>query len=56
MEKRFFNILITINVTKLTKAILKSSYRVLQEAPCLVSCMIFEEKYFSNYILLIDKI
>ena len=32
---------------ELTKAILKSSYKVLQESPCLISCMIFEEKYLS---------
>ena len=44
------------NVTKLTKVILKSSYRVLQESLCLISCMSFEEKYFSGYILLTDEI
>ena len=52
MEKRLPNILKTTNVTKLTKAILKSSYRVLQEPRCLISFIIFEEKYFSDYILL----
>ena len=44
------------NVTKLTKTILKSSYKVLQESPCLISCMVFEKIYFSRYILLIDQI
>ena len=33
-------------------AILKSSYRILQESICLISCITFEEKYFSGYILL----
>ena len=51
MEKRLSNIFKTTNVTKLTKAILKSSYRVLQEPPCLISCIIFEENYFSGYVL-----
>ena len=46
----------TKNVTKLTKVILKSSYRVLQESLCLISYMSFEEKYFSGYILLTDEI
>ena len=40
----------------LTKAILKSSYRVLQESSCLISDMIFDENYFSGYILLTDQI
>ena len=56
MEKRLSNIFKTIHATKLTKAILKSSYRVLQESICLISCRIFEEKYFSGYILLTDQI
>ena len=43
-------------LTKLTKAILKSSYRVLQESICLISCIIVEEKDLSGYILLTDKI
>ena len=51
IEKRLFNILKTTKVTKLTEAILKSSYRVLQESPCFISCMISEETYFSGYIL-----
>ena len=54
-NERLSNIF-TTNVTKLTKAILKSSYRVLQESPYLIPCMIFKEKYFSDYILLTDKI
>ena len=33
---------------------LKSSYGVLQESHYLMSCMIFEENYFSGYILLIS--
>ena len=56
MEKKLSNIFKTTNVMKLTKAILKSSYRVLQESLCHVSCMIFEEKYLSGYILLTDQI
>ena len=55
MEKRS-NIFKATNVTKLTKAVLKSSYRVLQESPCLISYTIFEEKYFSGYIPLTDQI
>ena len=46
----------TTNVTTLTKAIIKSPYRVLQESPCLISCIIFEEKCFSGYNLLSDQI
>ena len=38
------------------KAISKSFYRILQESVCLISCIIFEEKYFSGYILLGDQI
>ena len=56
MQKRLSNIFKTTNVTKLTKTILKSSYRILQESICLISCIIFEEKYFSGYILLTDQI
>ena len=56
MEKRSSNIVKTANVTKLTKANLKSSYRVLQASLRLISCMIFEEKYLSGYILLTDQI
>ena len=56
IEKKLSNIFKTTNVTKLTKAILKSSYRVQQKSPCFISCMIFEEKYFSGYILLTDQI
>ena len=41
--KKIVQNLQTINFTKLTKAILKSSYRVLQVSPCLTSCIIFEE-------------
>ena len=51
IEKRLFNILKTAKVTKLTKAILKSSDRVPQESPCFISCMISEETYFSGYVL-----
>ena len=54
MEKRLSNIL-TVNVTKLTKAILKSSYRVLQESPSPIYCMIFEEECLSGYIVLTDQ-
>ena len=46
----------TANIPKLTKAILKRLYQVLQESTCLISCMIIEEIYFSGYILLIDQI
>ena len=56
MEKRLSNIVKTTNVTKLTKVILESSYRVLQDSPCLISCMICKEKYFSGYMLLTDQI
>ena len=56
MEKRSSNIVKTTNVTKLTKANLKSTKRVLQASLCLISCMIFEEKYLSDYILLTDQI
>ena len=56
MEKWLSNIFKTTNVTKLTKAVLKSSYKVSQESPCLIFRMIFEEKYFSGYILLTDQI
>ena len=56
MEKRLSNIFKTTNVTTLTKAILKISYRVPQKFPYLISCIIFEEKYFSGYILLADQI
>ena len=56
MEKRRSNIFKTTNVSELNKAILKRSYAVLQESPCLISCMIFEEKYFFGYILLNDQI
>ena len=52
MEKRLFNIFKTTNVTRSTKAILKTSYKVLEECPCLIFYMIFEENYFSGYILL----
>ena len=55
---RLCNIFKTTNVmklnTKLNKVIIKSSYGVLQESPYLMSCMIFEENYFSGYILLIS--
>ena len=54
MEKRLSNIF-KLN-TKLTKAIPKSSYRFLQESPCLISCIIFERKKFTGYILLVDQI
>ena len=56
MEKKLSNIFKTTSVTKLTKAILKSSYRVQQKSPCFISCISFEEKYFSGYILLTDQI
>ena len=55
MEKRLSNIYKTTNVTKMTKGILKSCYRVLQESSCLMSYMILEEKYFTDYILLTDQ-
>ena len=32
------------------------SKKHLEDPPCLISGMIFEEKYFSGYILLIDQI
>ena len=54
MKKGLPNILKIINITKLTKATLESYYRILQESICLISCMIFEEKYSSGYILLTD--
>ena len=50
MEKRLPNIFKTMNITKLTKAILKNSERVLQEFPCLIYCMISEEIYFSMFL------
>ena len=53
---RWSTIFKTASVTKITKTVLKSSYRVLKEPLCLISCMIFEEKYFSNYIILTDQI
>ena len=56
MEKRFSNTFETKYITKLTKTILKNSYRILQDFICLISCKIFEEKYFSGYILLTDQI
>ena len=56
MEKRLSNIFKIENVKNLTNAILKSSYRILQESICLISCIIFEEKYFSSYILSTDQI
>ena len=56
MDKRMSSIFKATNVTKLTNVIVKSSYRFLQESPCFISCMIFEEKYFSGYILLTDQI
>ena len=56
MEKILSNIFKTKNVTKSIKAILKSCYRVLQESICIISCIIFKEKYFSGYILLTDPI
>ena len=55
IEKRLSNIFKTKNVTKLTKAILESSYRILQESICLISCIVFEEKYLSGCILLTDQ-
>ena len=51
-EKRLSSISKTTNVTRFTRAIIKSSYRVLQESSYLTACIIFEEKYFSAYILL----
>ena len=57
MEKRLSNNFKTSNVTNLAKTILKSTYnRVLQGRPCLISCMSFEEKFFSGYILLTGQI
>ena len=50
------NIFKTTKVTKLNKATVKSSDRVLQEPSYLISCMIFGEKHFSGYILLNDQI
>ena len=50
------NIFKTANVTKMSKAILKSSYKVLEESPHLISCMIFKEKHLSGYIILTDQI
>ena len=47
------NIYRTVNVRKLTKVILKSSQRVLQESLCLICCMIFKETYFSICVSLI---
>ena len=56
IEKKLSNIFKTTNIAKLTKVILKSSYRIRQESICHISCIIFEEEYFSSYILLIDQI
>ena len=56
MEKRLSDIFKTTNVAKLAKAILKSSIIVLQESPCLIYWLIFEEKNFTGYILLTDQI
>ena len=56
MKKRFSNIFKTKNVTKLNKVILKSCYRILQESIFLISCIIFEGKYSSGYILSTDQI
>ena len=53
MEKRLPNIFKTMNIMKLAKVILKSSERVLQESPCLIYRMIFEEIYFSIYVFII---
>ena len=53
MEKRLFNIFKTKKVTKLIKANLK---RLLQKSPFLISCMKFEERHISGYILLTDRI
>ena len=39
MEKRLPNNFKTMNVTRLNKAILKGSWRVLQESSCLNYCM-----------------
>ena len=47
MEKRLSNIFKTTDAMTLTKAIVKSSYWVLQES---------KEKYLSGYILLADEI
>ena len=56
MKKRLSNIFKTTKVKKLTEAIIKSSYRVVQESPSLISCIIFQQKYFSGYILLTNQI
>ena len=49
IEKRLSNIFKTVNddiFTKLTKTILKRSYRAPQESPCLISKIIFEENIY----------
>ena len=38
-----------------SKAFLKNQKKVWNQSPCLIFCMIFEEKYFSCYILLTDQ-
>ena len=52
--KRLSDISKTTNVTKLTEALLIMSFRVLKKSPCLIFCMIFEEKCLSCYILLTE--
>ena len=49
MKKRLPNIFKTKNVMKLTKTILKSFYRILQESICLISCIIFEKIFLWLY-------
>ena len=43
MKERLPNIFKSKNVSKLTKTILKSSYRILQEFICPISCIILEK-------------
>ena len=40
----------------LIQSFLKKQKEVQNQSPCLIFCMIFEEKYFSCYILLPDQI
>ena len=56
MEKKWSTIFEATNIMNLTYAILKSSYRDLQDPPWLIFCMIFEKNYISGYILLMDQV